>query len=362
MAVNERNISIAEVKTNMVLSRDVISDTGIVLMSENTMLNDRNIMKLKVYDIESVFIKSEDGPFEEPVEVPSSYPEPVRIRETQNFKEFERKYEKSATETKAVFLSIGSGNGVDLDQLYNITKEIMDSLRSKSDLFMYLGNLKKMDEHTYAHSINVSLLCNLFGFWMGFDQEEIINLTTAGMLHDIGKTKVSAEILNKESSLTKDEFEELKRHTIYGFRILEKEDLDERIKKTALMHHEKINGTGYPTGAKGNQIDAFARIVAIADIYDAMTSERNYRERICPFDVLKTFEQNCYGELDTEYLLLFLQNIAYTYVGSWVELSNGQIGEVVFINANHLSTPIVRVENTFYDLTMRKDIAICGMI
>jgi HD-GYP domain-containing protein (c-di-GMP phosphodiesterase class II) len=125
-----------------------------------------------------------------------------------------------------------------------------------------------------------------------------------------------------------------------------------------LEHHEKINGHGYPSGIKGGKINHFARIVAIADIYDAMTSDRSYRDKICPFDVLKTFEHECYGELDTKYLLLFLQNIAYTYVGTWVELSNKQKAEVVFINTNHLATPIVRVDNTFYDLTLRKDLSI----
>lgn len=347
----------------MVLSRNVASDSGIIVMAENTMLNDRSIMKLKVYDIDYVFIKSSSEDtigYEESIE-PPVMAKAVSVKDSDDFKKFEKTYEKKREEVKEMLVSIGNGNGVNINALYAITKSIMDSLRSKSDIFAYLGHLRKTDDQTYAHSMNVSLLCYLFGYWLGYLPDEIVNLTTAGMLHDIGKTAVDLGILTKPGRLTKEEYEEVKNHTIYGYRILENQDISDDIKKAALQHHEKINGTGYPTGASGNSINHFARIVEITDIYDAMTNERSYRDKICPFSVLRTFETESYGELDTEYLLLFLQNIAYTYVGSWVTLSNGDVGEVVFINSNHLSTPIVRVDNTFYDLTLKSDLSITGL-
>lgn len=360
----EKRVDLSKIKTNMVLSRNVVSDTGIILMTENTMLNDRNIMKLRVYDIDSVYVKvTSEGDvmdFKEPIQVNESEVR-IPVVETKQFIEFENSYERKEDEAKDSLLSIGNGNNINLPQLYSITNDLMGSLRSKSDLFIYLGHLKQKDDHTYSHCINVSLLCNLFGLWLGFKSDEIINITTSGLLHDIGKTIISTEILSKPGKLTKAEFEEIKKHTVYGYRMVENQNISDNIKKAVLMHHERINGTGYPTGAKGNQINSYAKIVAIADIYDAMTADRSYRNKICPFDVIKTFEQECYGELDTEYLLVFLKNIAYTYIGSWVVLSNGQVGEVIFINSKNLSMPIVRVDKDFIDLSLRRDITIESM-
>ncbi len=366
MSQNTRQVRVSKIKTNMVLAKDVVSETGITLMTENTMLNDRNIMKLKVYDIPYVYVKEiedlNEKTLSEPKIVNFEKPERVKIEETPEFIEFENLYDASSDRAKESLLSIGKGSNVDLGQLYKISADIMSTLRSKSDLFSFLGRLKSTDDHTYTHCVNVSLLCNLFGMWLGFKPHDIINLTTSGLLSDIGKTRVQENILNKPGALSQEEYEEVKKHTIYGYRMLEKADIPKEIKQAVLLHHEKIDGTGYPTGVKGDNIPPFAKIVAICDIYDAMTSQRSYRDPLCPFTVIKTFEQESYGSLDTEFLLVFLQNIAYTYIGSWVQLSDGREGEVVFINSNHLASPIVRVNSEFIDLTIRKDITINSLV
>ena len=129
------------------------------------------------------------------------------------------------------------------------------------------------------------------------------------------------------------------------------------------MHHEKIDGKGYPYGLLDLQIEPFAKIISICDIYDAMTSNRVYRGKHCPFEVIKTFETNSFGQLDTSYLLIFLKNIAYMYLGVKVLLSTKEEAEVVFINNNNLSRPIVRTaSNEILDLSYKKDIYIHSLI
>lgn len=193
-------------------------------------------------------------------------------------------------------------------------------------------------------------------------EEEGKLLTVAGVLHDVGKTKVDPVVLNKEGKLTNEEYEIVKKHSYLGYKMVEKSDLPEEIKSAVLMHHEKIDGSGYPMGLKGDKISKFAKIVCICDIYDAMTSNRVYRDKICPFDVIRSFEKSSLGVLDTEYLLIFLQNIAYTYVGSMVELSDGRTAEVVFINSANLSMPIVKCDDSFMDLSQTSDITIDHII
>jgi HD-GYP domain-containing protein (c-di-GMP phosphodiesterase class II) len=198
---------------------------------------------------------------------------------------------------------------------------------------------------------------------MGMREEESILLTAAGILHDIGKTRTPPEILNKQGKLTDEEFEEMKRHVVYGYRILENQSIPQDVKLGALMHHEKIDGMGYPMGLKGGRINRFAKIISICDIYDAMTANRVYRGKICPFDVIRTFERRVYGELDTECLLVFLRNIAYSFVGTWVKLNDGRVAEVLFINSSNLSKPIVRVENgDLIDLSTNNDLIIASVV
>lgn len=351
-----QTISIEDLRPGMVLAEDVLSSVGLRLLTKGTELNEKTIVKLDMYGIDYVLIRED---------VMIQYTKKIKkevksksIKKMEEFKAFQNSYGKGINELHNHIVDIGEGKNIDISDLFSISKDMMSIMESKSDIFAFLHNLRNTDDYTYTHSVNVSLLCNIFGQWIGYRGEKLKNLTIAGLIHDIGKTKIDTRILNKPAKLTDEEFEEIKKHTVYGFRMLEKQNIDKNIKLAALMHHEKYDGTGYPLGAKGNQINDFAKIVAISDIYDAMTSNRAYRERFCPFEVIETFEKECYGKLDTKFLLSFLQNIAYNYLNCWVRLSTGEEGEIVFINSQHLSHPIVRIDNTMVDLKQEKDIYI----
>jgi putative nucleotidyltransferase with HDIG domain len=362
-------ISIQDIKPNMVLARDVVTSAGIVLLAKNTMLNNINYTKLLTSGIGHIYVNA--GSIEEHTE---NFTEKERLSTTrehqripiikrQDFQKFQAAVDEKTEEVKHMIYDISNGGTVDIKAFFDITDNIMSKLRCKSDIFTFIGFIKESDEHTFHHCVNVSLLCNLFGRWLGLKTDELMELTTSGMLHDIGKTEIPNEILNKKGKLTDEEFAVMKKHPVYGYRMLQKQDIPESIKMGALMHHEKMDGSGYPMGAKGEQIGKLARIIAICDIYDAMTANRVYRSKICPFEVIKMFETKVYGELDTQYLLIFLQNIAYTYIGRWVKLTDGQEAEVVFINGAQLSRPIVRTtDDQFIDLSTNKSVSIDSLI
>jgi putative nucleotidyltransferase with HDIG domain len=366
---NAVRVSIREIKPNMVLVRDVVTSDGTVLLAKNTMLNNVNYTKLLANGVGNIYVnpssiskKSEFFTEKERLKA-SLEQQRIPIIKRQEFIAFQQAIDEKTEEAKGFIHAISDGKNIDLQEMYSITDDIMSKLRCKNDIFTFIGFIKESDEHTFHHCVNVSLLCNLFGTWLGMDEKELVDLTTAGMLHDVGKTQIPNEILNSKGKLTEEEFAVMKKHPVLGYRLLQAQNIPEPIKLGALMHHEKIDGSGYPLGAKGDQIGKIAKIIAICDIYDAMTANRVYRDKICPFEVINTFETKVYGELDTHYLLIFLQNIAYTYIGRWVKLSNDIEAEVVFINSSQLSRPLVRTLNgQFIDLAEERDKRIVALV
>ncbi|MDR1001537.1 MAG: HD-GYP domain-containing protein [Clostridiales bacterium] len=362
-------VSIKEIKPDMVLARDIVTSNGAVLLAKNTMLNNINYAKLLSAGVAYIYVNT--GSIDERTEYfaererenSSLERQRIPIIKRPEFIAFEEAVIEKTEEAKQYILAISSGENVDMAQLNKITDDIMSKLRCKSDVLSFIGFIKESDEHTYHHSVNVSLLCNLMGRWLNLPPQELMELTTAGMLHDIGKTKIPDDVLNKKGKLTDDEFAVMKKHPVLGYRILQEQEIPESIKLGALMHHEKMDGSGYPMGVKEKKIGNMAKIITICDIYDAMTANRVYRDRICPFEVIKTFETRVYGELDTKYLLLFLKNIAYTYIGHWVRLSDGTEAEVIFINGAQLSRPLVRTKDEkFIDLSVEKQLYIDSLI
>lgn len=223
--------------------------------------------------------------------------------------------------------------------------------------------IRDLDDMTYVHSLNVSLICNLFGCWLKLPKEECDNLILAGLLHDIGKMMVPKVLLTKPDKLTPAEFTAVKAHSLYGYNILKNLPLTPPVKLAALMHHERCDGTGYPMGLTADKIDSFAKIVAIADVYDAMTAARVYRGPICPLEVIGLFESEGLKKYDPKYLLTFLEGVMYTYLHHTVILSTGEKAEIIMLNRGTISRPVVRTEsNQFIDLAKNPSITILGII
>lgn len=222
----------------------------------------------------------------------------------------------------------------------------------------YLNIAKQLDDQTFVHSLNVSLICGLICRWLKIQNKETKDIVVAGLLHDIGKTRISRTILQKPGPLTDEEREEINRHTIYGYRILETANSPPSLRVGALFHHEREDGLGYPSGLNSSSIPLSAKIISIADVYDAMTSNRPYRGKICPFKVIAQFQHNFYGALDTGILLTFLNRIAECYVGEVVQLSDGRTGQIVLINPSTPSRPQVWTSDGIVNLKNEPDLEI----
>lgn len=257
---------------------------------------------------------------------------------------------------------IEKGSPLDVNKLMNHTLNILDLAATTPNVFDMLHCMREYDDETYVHSMNVALICNIFARWLRMSEEEIAKATTSGLLHDIGKIKIPDSILKKPDKLTKQEFNIIKRHPQEGYRLLLDSKLDEDVLNAVLMHHERCDGSGYPFGLMANQIGTYAKMVAIADVYDATTSARVYRGPLCPFSAISIFEDEGLQKYDPRFIMTFLENVVNTYLLNNVRLTNGTVGTVVFIHKDKLSSPTIRTAGGFVDLSTQSNLQIEALI
>lgn len=350
-------ISVSEITLGMVLAKDVISQDGMILVMKNTVLDNVSIRKLRAFGIENVMVKPAA-----PRKLIKAKKIP-KIIEKAEFISFETAYRQSSDEYKSLVQDISAGKQVDISELYRLTDGIIQSLNLKSDAFPFINYISHVEGHIFKHSVNVSILCNLFANWLQLNPKAVMELSVAGLLHDIGMAQIPTEIINKPSSLTKRELEAIHEHPTVGYRTIMNQSLPNPVKAAVLLHHERIDSSGYPHKVIEKNISPYAKILSICDMYDAMTSDRPYRSKMMPFQAIRELETGMYDMLDTRYLLIFLQNVAYNYQGAWVRLSDGRPAEIVFINRMNISRPIVRThEDEVIDLSARSDLRIESLI
>lgn len=349
-----------QAEVGMVVATDVFSSNNQLIITKGTRLDDRTITRLRFYSIYGLYVY--DGEYYDL----DQYKEESYIdmlRDTVEFKKFNRTHVETVNNIENNFTSVLNGESeFNIDKLLEDTDRILREGRNGAHILEMLHGIRDYDDMTYVHSLNVSLICNIFAGWLKLSEEDTRVLTLGGLLHDIGKMLVPKDIINKLDKLSEDEFGVIKAHTLNGYQVLKDQPIDIRIKYAALMHHERCDGSGYPNGFKADQIEEMSKIIAIADVYDAMTSNRRHRKAICPFDVVDNFERGGFLKFDPGYLMLFLERIVNSYIHNKVRLNDGREGEVVMINKFALAKPVVRVGSEFIDLSKEARVYIESII
>lgn len=365
-------LKIEDLRPGMIVGKDVYSLFDELIIGKNNILTARGITRLESYHIGQISIQFEEEKQEVKEEIrqivekmpePSSNTASERMKQSDSFKQFYKTFNETLKVTEKVMDDIAF-------RAADINSALIDAMIDKvvhvsnNGIFIFdmLHCMRELDDLTYAHSMSVALICKVFGEWLRMPKEEVDALKMAGFFHDIGKVKVPKEILCKKDKLTPSEYEIVKKHTEFGYDILRTKNLDQRVIMTALMHHEKCDGSGYPNKLKRDQIDEFAKIVAIADSYEAMTANRCYREALCPFTVIEEFEANALQHYEPKYILPLMEMIAQSYIGNNVVLNNGVIGEVILLNRHNLSRPMIKTEQDYIDLSKDKTLKIKEVI
>ena len=349
-----KDIARMALENGMVIAEDVYSYQNKLLYPKDTVVDEAVIARLSRYSIMVVTIK-------EDVDYATTHFEKVRL--SSEFKTFELTYNNCmAIFRKLMKGFVEQGNPVKMNSLMDIYAKIASRARSGEQLLDYLYNmLPSEDDMTHAHCLNSALIAGVFGTWLNLSQEEILLLVQCGFFYDIGKLKLPQDLLWKSGKLTDLEYAKLKTHTMIGFDLLKNCEMDEHVIKATLMHHERCDGSGYPSKLRSAQIDIYAKYIAIIDAYEAMTSARTYRQSLNPFQVIANFERDGYVKYDEAILRPILSHIAATQLGFNVRLSNDVEAEIVQINPNDLSRPLLKSEDKEIDLSKEPDLEITAI-
>ena len=332
-----------QLKPGMKIDQSIVDRLGRNLVARGAILDEYVIDSLLKLGVMNVYIQEgEMDPDEEKVIISPAAQEKIEKLHTEDRSKVTLSASVRARVAEGIqYIYNNADNGDLADATNSITNDLLDAIDSNDAIAIDIGELKTSDEYTFKHSVDVATIAMILGKQQGLSKREVYELGVAGLLHDVGKTKVPLDILNKPARLDDNEFEVMKQHSVFGYRMLqESPDFSKAISMAVLQHHEKINGLGYPMGVKDPQITPFAKILSVADIYDALITERPYKPAFSQRDAVEMI-MSMTGELDMKAMKSFLESMILYPVGSIVELSNGEKAKVVRNSPYYILRPTV---------------------
>lgn len=312
-------VKIDELEPGMVLSNTLYDDNANILLRSNKALSKRMIERIKQLNYDGLYI----------------------------FEENDIASKKSVISEETRLKALKHLKHINIDECLFIANNIVNEIRENNDtVIIETINLSSFDNYTYEHSVNVCISSVILGIGLGLSDDELKKLSQAALLHDIGKTAVPLDILNKPEKLTEEEYAEMKHHTEYGYNMLkENEEISSTVRYAVYSHHENEDGTGYPRQITGDKIHKFAKIVHVADVYDALTAKRAYKDPMNPADALEYLMSQTGKMFDENIVKTFIGYIALYPVGTKVLLSTGEEATVLENNEKFLSRPVVRTDS-----------------
>lgn len=329
-----RWIALSRIKSESVLAQNVMDDRGRVLLTKGFALTPSIIERLRGLGIATVCI--EDSSTDDVILNDCVRPETRQVV-------LRAAYDSLIELATGVFPKHVRSNKV-LQRLRPLMKDVVGEFQSLGGTFEHLGTIYLSDGELYHHSVNVTFYAIAIAINMGLPTADIVELSMGTLLHDVGKLKIPTEILKKPARLTDVEYEQVKLHAQFGYEILKRAtDLNSESILVALQHHERVNGTGYPNQLGQNQIHKFGKISAVADVYEALTASRVYRDGYLPHHALE-FVMGAGGQhFDNEVIQAFVNAINVYPIGMTLQLSNGLRGVVMRSSRRQSHRPIVRV-------------------
>lgn len=329
-----QKIHIINLEPNMVVARNIYSADGVLLLSADTVLNSQQIDRLQQFDLACIYIKN---PFSETIvnsDIIETIPEVVR----------EETRVQAVQIINASFRKLAATQQLDTGAAKNITDFLLDEVIKNRGAMIHLTDIRTRDSYTFGHSVNVCVLSTFTGIQLGYDIAQLKELGLGALLHDAGKMFVPKEILLKPGPLTGSETQLMEQHSEQGFNLLRKQsDIPLLAAHIAYQHHEKYDGTGYSRGLSGKDIHEYARIVAIADVYDALTSDRPYKESCLPHEAYEIMMSLANTHFDPVILKHFLNHIALYPLGSIVQLNTGAIAIVSNVIPGLQTRPTLKI-------------------
>jgi len=317
-------------REGMILGDNLFGSNGELLLAKDTELTGPYIDLIRKLNFNGLYVEDD---LSRDLFIASVIDERIRAQSVKSIKDVFIYSEEGSRNTKSKF-----------EEAQFQIETIVDELLKNRNMMINMVDMKVFDDYTYFHSVNVAVLSIVLGISLGLSRKDLCNLGYGALLHDIGKVFVSKDILNKNGFLTDEEFAEIKKHSQLGCDYIKKGyGVSAASYMGILDHHEKYDGGGYPNNIKGQSISLFGRIIALADVYDALTSDRPYRKALLPSEVMEYVMGSAITLFDPELVDIFIRKIAPYPIGTCVRLSNGLVGIVVENFEEYCLRPRIRV-------------------
>ncbi|KGP92695.1 phosphohydrolase [Pontibacillus chungwhensis BH030062] len=331
-----------------IVMSNVMGKTNSPIVSKNTVVKPIHITILHKFLIEEVEVGqklSNGSPFL-PKKVQEEPEGDVTVQELERT-DFRDQYLYAVQSYKKMFQQWQAGLGIDISAVRRVIVPLIEQVSQHKNEVYSLHHYTSKHDYFYHHGVAVALLSALIAEQLQYSKGEQIQVGIAGFLSDCGMSKIDEKITLKKGPLTSYEYNEIKKHPTYSYRLVEKVPaLKNEVRLGVLQHHERLDGSGYPLGISSNKLHKFGKIIAVADLYHAMTSERVYRSKQSPFKVLEELLQQQFGKFDPTVIQKLVQSMTSLSSGMKVRLSNNQIAEIVFIESKHPTRPMVRLHHS----------------
>lgn len=322
-----QRISVSNLEANMVPAYNVFSSDGVILIRAGITLTDPMVKRLQNMGIGSIYIAN---PLFAGIELPELVQEDTRVEAIKTVQSVYTKFKKT--------------NELDVQPLKLLAGKIVEDVTLHSDAMVHSVDTRTYEDYMYGNAVNVAILSVLTGLILDYSPTKLRDLALGALVHDIGLLLIPPEIVNKPAKLTPEEMTTLRKHTEIGFEILRKiRDIPIPASHIAYQHHENFDGTGYPRSLKGEEIHEYARIVSIANMYDALISDRTFRKGFLPHEAYELLMTLSHKYLDSKILDIFLANVATYPIGSIVRINTGEFGMVTKVLPRLQTRPVIKV-------------------
>jgi HD-GYP domain-containing protein (c-di-GMP phosphodiesterase class II) len=341
-------VKVADLRLGSIVAEDIMANTQYPIVYKDTKITREHLIVFQAFQIPKIPVLTTSFVEKKEKEI-TLVPDTVKEDEVvvESMTPFANQYGKSVAEFKAEFFKWQAGSKVDIVKIRTIIHPLIDYVLRDRALIFSLNELSDSKNYIYHHSVALSLISAAIAHKMGLSKGDIIQVASAAALADCGMAKVNKKILEKAGALTELELKEIQEHPFYSAQLVKEIPLLKSDMKIAIyQHHERLDGSGYPLGEKGNSIAVYSHIIAVADVFHAMTCERVYREKESSFKVLEMIRESQFGKFNIEVVHTLFSCLADLPLGTKVELSNFALATIVFVNKDTPTRPVVKLIDT----------------
>lgn len=358
-------MKVEELRLGKTIAEDIFANTQYPIIYKDTKVKPELIRVFELFNLKNVLVYQDV----EVEELNESTPEIQAVQaipvSLPKYTSFEKYYNDAIAQLKKEFSNWEAGGKIDITKVRGMIIPLIEKVLEDRSYIFDLNSYSNPKDYLFHHCIATGLIASIMAKKLGFERGITIQLAIAGMLADSGMSKIPARIREKKSTLTESEYMEVQKHPQYSYTLVKNLPAIKEVMKEAIyQHHERLNGSGYPKGDRIGSISNFAQIIAVADVFHAMTSERLYRSKQSPFKVIEMIKEEEFGKFDANVVQALVDIVVDLPIGTKIELSNLELGEVMFINKYSPTRPLVKLMRTgeIIDLSSKRTFYISRVI